>query len=168
MVILLDASAFILGYNLTPDEEYYTVCEVFSEIRSDVAKIRFEGAKSSGRLIETTPNQAAIDELESVALQMGESHRLSRTDKRLLALALQLQKEGRKPVIVSEDYSVQNMASRLGIGFKPLSVRGISRRLDWIIYCPGCGKVYEKQQEDGICPICGTRLKTKPSRKKVI
>jgi UPF0271 protein len=161
---VLDASAFIQGYNLSSDEDYYTVPEVLGEIREELGIMRYEGAKASGKLKETRPDAIWVKEIEAIAKATGESHKLSQTDKHLLALGLQLKARGEAPTIISDDYSVQNMASRFGLHFAAQATRGIKRVLDWSIYCPGCRRGFDSPQEDNICPICGTELKRKPRR----
>ncbi len=162
--VILDTSAFIQGYNLSPDEEYYTVPEVLGEIREELGRMRYEGARASGRLRETQPEEKWIREIEAKTTTAGEAHKLSITDKRLLALGLQLKTTNDAPTIVSDDYSVQNMASRLGLRFTAQATRGIKKVLEWSIYCPGCRKRFDSPQEDNVCPICGTELKRKPRR----
>jgi endoribonuclease Nob1 len=162
--VILDTSAFIQGYNLSPEEEYYTVPEVFSEIREELGRMRYEGARASGRLRETEPEERWIREIEAGTTASGEAHKLSTTDKRLLALGLQLKTVVNAPTIVSDDYSVQNMASRLGLRFIAQATRGIKRVYEWSIYCPGCRRRFDAPQEDNVCPICGTELKRKPRR----
>ncbi len=162
--IILDASAFIQGYNLSPEEEYHTVPEVLGEIRDELGRLRYEGARGSGRLRETSPDGRWVAEVEERARASGEAHKLSATDKGLLALGLQLKAAGLEPTVVSDDYSVQNMASRLGFRFASQATRGIKRVLEWTIYCPGCRRMFDSPQEDNVCPVCGTELKRKPRR----
>lgn len=162
--VILDTSAFIQGYNLSSDEEYYTVPEVLDEIKEELGRMRYESAQSSGRLREVIPEKIWINELESKSRLAGEAHKLSITDKRLLSLGLQLKSEGKEPTIVTDDYSVQNMAARLGLRFVSQVTKGIKKVLNWVIYCPGCRRRFDSQQEDNICPICGTELKRKPKR----
>jgi endoribonuclease Nob1 len=162
--VVLDTSAFIQGYNLSSEEEYYTVPEVLEEIREELGILRYEGAKASGKLKETRPDTIWVKEIDDEAKSTGEAHKLSQTDKKLLALGLQLKTSGEAPTIISDDYSVQNMASRLGLRFASQATRGIKRVLEWSIYCPGCRKSFNSQQEDNICPVCGTELKRKPKR----
>ena len=162
--VILDTSAFIQGYNLSPEEDYYTVLEVLGEIREELGRMRYEGARSSGRLRETQPEERWVAEIEAKATLSGEAHKLSDTDKRLLALGLQLKSQGDAPTIVSDDYSVQNMASRLGLRFAAQATRGIKRVYEWVIYCPGCRRKFDSPQEDNVCPVCGTELKRKPRR----
>jgi endoribonuclease Nob1 len=162
--VLLDTSAFIQGYNLSPEEDYYTVPQVLIEIREELGRMRYEGAKASGKLREMQPEERWVKELEAKARASGEAHKLSPTDKQLLALALQLKTGEDVPTIVSDDYSVQNMASRLGLQFVAQVTRGIKKVYEWSIYCPGCRKRFDSPQEDNVCPICGTELKRKPKR----
>ena len=162
--VILDTSAFIQGYNLSIDEDYYTVPEVLEEIREVLGKMRYEGAKSSGKLQEITPEKKWSDELEVKSRSAGEAHKLSSTDKQLLSLGLKLKSEGKEPTIVSDDFSVQNMAARLGFRFVSQVTKGIKNVVNWGIYCPGCRKKFDAPQEDNVCPICGTELKRKPRR----
>jgi UPF0271 protein len=163
-IVVLDTSAFIQGYNLSSDEDYYTVPEVLGEIREELGIMRYDGAKASGKLKETRPDAMWIKEIDDKAKSSGEAHKLSLTDKQLLALGLQLKSSGEVPTIISDDYSVQNMASRLGLRFASQATRGIKRVLDWSIYCPGCKRSFNSPQENNVCPVCGTELKRKPKR----
>ena len=61
------------------------------------------------------------------ASKVGDSHKLSETDLQLLALALELKTEGVAPQIVTDDYSIQNVATQMGIGFLALATFGIKR-----------------------------------------
>jgi len=162
--VVLDTSAFIQGYNFTdPATEHYTVPLVRSEIRDEIALIRFESALSSGRIVVVTPTEASVRRLEEEARSFGESKALSETDKQLLALAVDLKLQGREPTVVSDDFSVQNTAKKLGVAYSGRAYR-ITKELRWVIYCPGCKRRFAEPQEDGVCPICGTELKRKPEK----
>jgi len=167
-VLLLDTSAFISGYEmLDASLEHITVPEVAEELREgSLTRLRLENAQRSGRLKVFIPDPRYLEEVEAITLQLGERGVLSAADKQLLALGLQVREGGGEPVIVSDDYSVQNTADRMSLGFQSLSTRGIQRRFEWTIYCPGCRRVFEEPQRGGICPICGTQLKRKPGRKQ--
>jgi UPF0271 protein len=130
-------------------------------VRDEIARLRYEGARASGRLVETSPSEVCMGRIEIEVRHLGESN-LSPTDRRLLALALQLREEGLDPVLVSDDYSVQNTASKLGLGFRSRGAKGITKRLVWLTYCPGCRRTFDKEQEGNVCPVCGTELKRKP------
>ena len=82
----------------------------------------------------------------------------------LLALALEYKESGCVPQIVTDDYSIQNVATQLGIEFYALGTFGIKRLLEWIRYCPACHREYPADCKTKECQICGTELKRKPRR----
>jgi len=140
------------------------VSRLFLKIREDLGRMRYEGARASGRMREVSPEKKWTDELEAKSRSAGEAHKLSLTDRQLLSLGLHLKSEGKEPTIVSDDYSVQNMAVRLGFNFVSQATKGITKVINWGIYCPGCRRKFDAPQEDNVCPICGTELKRKPRR----
>ncbi len=170
LVLLLDTSAFMMGYEATDvNAEHYTVLSVHEELREgDLTELRFNNAVRKGRLKVMTPDPEYLSEVRSVTLEMGEAGVLSATDEQLLALGVQLKSESSAPIIVSDDYSVQNVANRLGLGFRSLATPGIRRRFEWVIYCPGCYKIFSAPQPGKVCPMCGTELKRRPGRKRPI
>ena len=161
--VLLDASALIQGFEAA-DEKYFTVREVVEEVKNRIARIRIETYISSNKLIIRSPKSTFIERLESMTVKMGESIVLSPADKKFLSLALQMNEEGYDVILITEDYSVQNMAKELGIGYRSLATPGIKRRISWTIYCPGCYKIFDEPQPNSICPVCATRLKRRPSK----
>ena len=57
---------------------------------------------------------------------------LSEADKQVLALALELKGSGLTPLIVTDDYSIQNVANKIGVEFTSLMTFGIKFRFKWI------------------------------------
>jgi UPF0271 protein len=163
--LILDSSAFIQGLD-PQNEAAYTVPLVVGELRDGFIAARLSSMESTGRLKVVEPKESYLDIVEDESLRMGESHVLSATDKQVLALGLQLMDMMLEPVIVSDDYSVQNMADALGLGYRGLATPGIKRQFTWTLYCPGCRREYAEPQPDDVCPICGTELKRRPSRKR--
>jgi UPF0271 protein len=86
-------------------------------------------------------------------------------DKQVLALALELKDIGYQPQIVTDDYSIQNVANQLSIQFAPLMTFGIRYRFLWALYCPACHRKYPADYRSKRCEICGTELKRKPLEK---
>ncbi len=166
-VLVLDTSAYIQGFD-PQTQSVYTVLRVREEIKGQYALMRFDNAVKTGRLQVLEPEKSYKEKIEEKTLTMGESHILSETDRDVLALGLQLKEKGFDPVIVSDDYSVQNMADIMELKHKSLATPGISRQFKWIIYCPGCKRTYDQPQIDGVCPVCGTELRRKPVNKKKI
>lgn len=160
--LVLDTSAFIQGYTASDTEtRLYTTPLVLDEIRDDMARIRAENWRHTGKLIVQVPDEASIKHIVSQAKRMGEAQSLSETDISVLALTHQIG----DATLVSDDYSVQNLADELELSYRGMNTRGIKRRFQWIHYCPGCRKQYTTPQEDNRCPICGTELKRKPGKK---
>ena len=163
--LILDSSAFIQGLD-PQNEAVYTVPLVVGELRDGFIVTRLRSMETAGRLKVIEPEESYRGVVEDESLRMGESHALSTTDKQVLALGLQLSDNELEPIIVSDDYSVQNMADALGLRHRGLATPGIKRQFTWTLYCPGCRREYVKPQPDDVCPICGTELKRRPSRKR--
>jgi UPF0271 protein len=166
-VIVLDTSAFVAGYDaFSVSDEQVTVPKVEEEIlRNSMVKLRFQTSVESGKVKLKVPTQKSADEAKASASRAGDFHKLSEADMQLLALALQLKAEGYTPQIVSDDYSIQNVAKQLGIGFSALATFGIKHQLEWIRYCPACYKQYPGDSKFKECQVCGTALKRKPKKK---
>jgi UPF0271 protein len=105
-----------------------------------------------------------LKRVEECSIQVGDSFFLSETDKHVLALALELKTTACDPQIVTDDYSIQNVAKRLGIEFTSLATLGIRRVLEWIRYCPACHREYAANSAFTECVVCGTQLKRKPRK----
>lgn len=101
------------------------------------------------------PKKEFVTRVEQAARETGDLDVLSRADAEVLALALQL-----GAVLVSNDYAVQNVASRLGIEWQGTR-GGMEREIEWEWYCPACGRRYARRQE---CVVCGTETKRRPKR----
>lgn len=111
-----------------------------------------------------TPSEEALKQVEKCATKAGDSFFLSDTDKHVLALALDLRSAKSDAKIVTDDYSIQNVAMRLGIEFASLATLGIRRYLEWMRYCPACRREYNANFASTECTVCGTRLKRKPRK----
>ena len=97
-------------------EEIITVEEVLKEIKDRYSKLHI--IPRNIKIFE--PSEESINTVMLAAEKTGDKNRLSFTDVKLLALALE-----RKDVIVTDDYDIQNLAAFLGIPFKPFRQRGI-------------------------------------------
>ncbi len=165
-IIVLDTSAFLAGFDpFSMVDEQVTVPKVEEEIlRNSMVKMRFEAALESGKVKVQSPTQQSTATTKASASKVGDYHKLSEADLQLLSLAFERKTQGYKPQIVTDDYSIQNVAKELGIEFMALATFGIKRRLEWIRYCPACHKQYPSDSKSKDCLICGTELKRKPKR----
>jgi UPF0271 protein len=165
-VIVLDTSAFLAGYDaFSVGEEQVTVPKVEEEIRrNSMVLVRFSAAIESGKVKVKAPSEEFLNKIKASANTVGDSFKLSETDMQLLALASELKAAGCVPQIVTDDYSIQNVATQMGIEFLALATFGIKRLLEWIRYCPACYREYPADYASKECQVCGTQLKRKPRR----
>jgi UPF0271 protein len=164
--MVLDTSAFLAGFDpFSVSESQVTVPKVEDEIRTNsMTWVRFKTAVENGKLKVRAPSEDFWKRGKVAASKVGDSFFLSETDMQILALALELEAEGCTPQIVTDDYSIQNVATQVGIEFVSLATFGIRRLLEWVRYCPACHREYPANYNATQCQVCGTALKRK-SRK---
>ena len=167
-VLVLDTSAFVMGLNPSGlNLPSYSVTSVFDElIPSTLPHTRFATSRDSGQLTVKKPSLSSMKIVEESSSRVGDALVLSRADSEVLALALDLKKNGISPAIVSDDYAIQNVAEALDIDHASLATFGIAQKFDWIYYCPACFRKYWAGDAARACRVCGTPLKRKVARKK--
>ena len=126
---------------------------------------RFNAAVENRRLRVRTPKNSFLQEVREASKKVGDVRYLSEADLQILALALELKRTGLSPSIVTDDYSIQNVANQIGVNFTSLMTYGIRFRFNWILYCPACHRKYPSDYKFKSCEVCGTKLKRKPLRK---
>jgi len=166
-VLILDTSAFVAGFNpLSVNLKVFTVPAVEQELSlASMAMVRFSAARDSGRLDVRKPSEVSQSHVKEESSKLGEQLVLSEADSQILALALDLRDCGLEPVVVSDDYAVQNVAETLSIAYASLATFGISYEFNWISYCPACFRRYPQTHPYAECQVCGTVLKRKVLRK---
>lgn len=165
--LVLDTSAFIAGFNpSTLIEEAFTVPEVGLELTDKTTpKLRFITSVESGRLLVVNPLPKYVELVKSISDKVGDSSTLSETDILVLALAMQLKDSGYEAVVVTDDYSMQNTAEKIGLKHAPLANFGIRYQFHWIICCPACGRKYPPNKKRMVCEDCGTQLERIPKKR---
>lgn len=160
----------ITGFDpLSISEQLYTVPTVKEELLVDTMPwVRFNAAVESGKLKVQMPSQSSIRKVKESSKTVGDALFLSEADVHVLALAFELKNAGYSPSIVTDDYSIQNVANQIGISFTSLMTFGIRYRLYWILYCPACHHKYPADYRLKKCRICGTEVKRKPLSKKPV
>lgn len=166
-VIVLDTSAFIAGFDpLAVPEKQYTVPEVKKElIAGSMPWMRFNAAIENRKLNIRNPKSSVLQEILEASRKVGDMRYLSEADLQVLALALELKGRGLSPLIITDDYSIQNVANKIDVEFTSLMTFGIKFRFKWILYCPACYRKYPSDYKFKICEVCGTALKRKPKKK---
>ncbi|UCE96858.1 MAG: hypothetical protein JSV51_04535 [Candidatus Bathyarchaeota archaeon] len=163
-VIVLDTSAFIAGFEpLSIQDLQYSVPEVKNElIVNSLPWTRFNAAVENRRLKVKNPKSDYIEKVKKSSKVVGDLLHLSKADIHVLALALELKALGKNPQIITDDYSMQNVAHQMGIKFASLMTLGIRYHFNWMFYCPACHYKYPADFHSKLCDICGTTLKRKP------
>jgi len=165
---VLDTSALVMGLNPSAlDAPTYSAPSVMDELIPDTLPYaRFTMSRDSGHLSVKRPTGLSLGAVEEVSSKVGDVGVLSRADLEVLALALDLRQRGQSPTIVSDDYAIQNVAETLGVEHSSLATFGITKRFNWIYYCPACFRRYTAEDAGRPCRVCGTRLKRKVVRKE--
>ena len=148
------------------DFESYSVPEVTDELRQQTGpSYRLAISSSSGKLRIEAPSEQSLGEVAERARVLGDRIVLSKADMSVIALAVDLRKNGKSPIIVSDDYAVQNVADAMNLVYQSLATFGIRQRFNWVYYCPACFRRYATGDHE-VCQICGTKLKRKPIGKR--
>jgi len=157
-IYIIDTSAVLSGKPLPVDQqECWTVEEINAEFSEGGSSWRmFQYLLEKGLSLHR-PSDSAIKKVKSIIQKMGETKRLSIADQSVLALAIDVKNMMKKPVILTDDYSIQNIASVLKVQFQSISQKGITKTFKWIRRCRGCGRVLSA--DESICPICGSTAK---------
>jgi UPF0271 protein len=158
-IYILDTSAVLSGKPIDLNNSTLaTTPKISGELKPSGRDYQaFQYLKEKG-LSFLYPTNESIKEIDRTAIDTGDIGRLSEADKELLAVALDIKKKAEKhPVILTDDYSIQNVANMLDIEYENISEPGIKKRFKWITRCRGCGKRFEESINK--CPICGSKTK---------
>jgi UPF0271 protein len=165
-VFIIDTSAILSGKNINLGEAVMIISPaVYEELKPGGRDYRtFQFLLEKGLSI-ISPSKESLDIIQKTAEETGDKDRLSTADIEILALALDINKEvGKEAIILTDDYSIQNVASTLDIKYQNFSQRGIIKKVNWQYRCPGCKKQFNKSVK--ICPICGTETRLSRVREK--
>ena len=160
MIFIIDTSAILSGKPINLDnDKMITTSSVYNELEPggrDYQTLQFLMEKG---LSINIPRQDSIDKIKTISNKTGDLDRLSEADMDVLALALDINTAGDKEsIILTDDYSIQNVAHVLNIKFESISQQGITKRFIWNHRCVGCGKTFKEKLK--VCPICGSPTKS--------
>jgi len=152
MVFVLDSSALFAMEDL-PDDH---LCP--PGIVSELERYGDPRLERWGDLLRTSDCTASsLSKIRDAARKSGDLGRLSDVDVTVLALALDV-----SGTILTDDYSIQNVAKIAGIPYMPVGTEGIKKTEKWNYRCTGCGKWYKEKQQE--CAICGHSMKAHRKR----
>ncbi len=147
-MIVLDSSAFFSMDGL-PEETH--VCP--SGVIRELEKYGDPRLALWGDMVNVMDcSKESLSKVSEAAKKTGDLGRLSPVDLTVLALALDV-----GGTVWSDDYSIQNVAAAMGIGYRAVGMAGIKKKAKWHYRCVGCGKWYGEKLPD--CPICGSEMK---------
>lgn len=157
--VIVDANAFLINSAIQYLQDYrcFTVPEVIDEIKTLKHRVCVEVLLDLKVLSVVNPDKKHVEKALEEAKKSGDISSLSKTDLKLLALALQLQEEGLNPLLLTDDYTMQNLASRLNLRWRNVKIDAIRRRIKWRYRCTACNEEYSEYLEE--CRVCGHKLK---------
>lgn len=154
---VLDTSLLLGGKDPPRDGRWATTLEASAEVSPGGRDARrFEDWHSLGLQVRGAGPES-FAKVDAAAASAGTTARLSKADRSLLALALEL-----SAILVSDDYTVLDVAKRVGVATRTVNQPGITATLRFRPRCAGCGRWFEAMPKKDECPICGSPVKPKP------
>jgi len=158
-IIYIVDSSFFIEEHKESIRLVYTTQSVIEEAKSLKARLRMEIFNVNIQ----NPSKKSIEEIKKKAKEIGE-YGLSNTDIEVLALAYELNSKY-KVILLSDDYSIQNIASHLGINIKSISKKKISKIIEWEKYCLVCGNKVPENSKN--CIYCGSSDVSRRIKRKI-
>ncbi|MBS3060758.1 MAG: hypothetical protein J4432_04605 [DPANN group archaeon] len=118
MIRVLDASAIINSNAYKDDCECVTVQEAIDEIKDFKSRLMVDMAMNLKRLRVFMASKESLKLAEDKAREVGSGKQLSNTDKALMALALDQKKRDAETILITDDFTLQNLAAHLGVKFE--------------------------------------------------
>jgi UPF0271 protein len=166
VIYVLDAAALFASYQLMlpHNSKAVTTKEVVEEVRDLGSRTSLELSLSAGKLVVVeVPNEFLVEAVR-VARDLGEFSKLSKADISLTALMIMLVRVcgGVDVLVVTDDYSIQNIATYLGLKVLGVKRRTIDRVVKYVSVCRLCGYV-DTTGLGVVCPVCGGFMSRRPS-----
>ncbi len=158
MNMILDASALLSGKftSMPPgNHRVYVTSLVMDEIGKGAPKKLLERLLDAGLVVRDPKD---LEEAVEAATATGDLPSLSNPDISVIALAI----ETDDPMVLSDDFRIQNVLKKLKIPFEPaweIGDRRIKEVWFWSFRCRGCGRYFDDGDNLPDCPICGSELK---------
>jgi rRNA maturation endonuclease Nob1 len=174
-IFIFDTNIFLTGIDFNLFKGIiYTTPKIIEEIKVGKYKDKnrnilnkIEAAANSKKLIITRPLEKYVYMVEQKSKTTGDYQALSKADKELIALSLEIREEQHEIVkIYTNDYSIENVCSELNIPFTSIYKDGIDSKIIWEIYCPFCKSIHKAEDLNKLCEKCGSKLKRRPKTQK--
>ncbi|MHA1985889.1 MAG: NOB1 family endonuclease [Promethearchaeota archaeon] len=174
--LVFDTNIFLKGLeiNLIPGI-IYTTPKIVDEIKVSKFKDknrnilnRIQVAIDRKKLIVKSPLKKYLKIVEEGSKKTGDFSALSDADKDLIAIAMEIiDIQTRNVILLTNDYSIENVCSELNIPYSPLYKEGIEAKITWEVYCSFCQKTFKAEDLKKRCEICGSVLKRRPKIKEL-
>ena len=149
------------------DAKLATTSNILTEIRNRSSQARAEILTLLDRMRIEDPLQEHLKQVRLVASRSGDISVISENDIELIALALMLNEGGNLVTLVSMDLAVLNTASHLNL--RTLDPTGkFGQKITWVMRCPACSYKSKTMKRETECPVCGTKLRRTPLKKRRI
>jgi UPF0271 protein len=168
-VLVVDTSALMAQVQYgAPDVELATTPLLLDEMQKHGLEEIVETLVGTRKMRILPPTEASLKAVAKAAKELGDLKYLSEPDQQLLALALDLSRQGYHAVVLTDDYSIQNVAQRLTLEARSVAQTGIRDVIEWETYCSACQRRFSRGAKGDICPVCGTPLRRRARRKHPI
>ena len=154
---VLDASAFINGFQLTSDNNF-TVPEITAEIKDFESRLKFDSVVNEGLLVIQDVTSEYLYCVNTIISESGDILRLSLPDKKLIALAYMLSQQGENVKVITDDYTIQKTLKIMDIPYSGIITEGIKGIYNWKKVCEGCKKEFPEDYPYDDCEICGSKI----------
>lgn len=147
-MLIMDTSAFFT-MDWIPEEDFLCPPGIVEELQ------RFDDPRLAlwdDRLRVSDCTRPSLEKVKEEAKRTGDLGRLSPVDLTVLALALDT-----GGTIMTDDYSIQNVARSMGMPYRAVGTSGITKKYKWNYKCIGCGKWFKERSDE--CPICGSPMR---------
>ncbi len=153
MKYVLDTSVILSGKDIHLSDQMFIPPSITDEIQKGGRWYKkFQRYQAAGLRIVTPPG-TVIEMIKKQAKKTGDFLRLSEADIEVLALAYHL-----NAVILTDDYTIQNLARSLNIGYKGVAQKEIEKEYRWAYRCKKCKRWFDEPVEE--CFICGGEVST--------
>ncbi|MEM0116916.1 MAG: NOB1 family endonuclease [Conexivisphaerales archaeon] len=162
---VLDTSAVLAGFlNTSASNDMYVTPLVIAEVKKKLGEEEASLLLDFRKLFVVEPLLETVNEILERIKKMGEGGNLSPADISVLALGVDINKSATVEII-TDDYSIQNVATMLGLRVHSLATKPIRSTVLWEYRCKGCGKVYTTIGKNKICMVCGSEIIRRPIKK---
>ena len=152
MKLVLDASAILSGVTIPCTDDMLMPPLVEAELGHAWARRKLESLKDVCLVVQE-PSREAVEAVKAKCRETGDDARLSEADIHVLALARQT-----GATILTDDYSIQNIALAQGIPYRAITQKGITAVFHWKYRCKGCRKIFDTAIKE--CPVCGAEVRS--------